>query len=135
MRLFLEKKASNQIEFGVIYGVIALLMLGAAWWPPLLSLAPGCVFQGLTGVPCPTCGSTRSLVHLSHGDIVSAFSMNPLVTLAMIAAVVYFLFSLIILAFDLPRITCILTDKEKSVMRAAVLIILLAQWAYLTIRL
>ena len=135
MRFSLKKKCPNQIEFGVIYGVIALLLLSAAWWPPILSLAPGCVFRGLTGVPCPTCGSTWSLVHLSHGDILSAFSMNPLVTLVMIAAVLYFFFSLILLAFDLPRITCILTEKEKSLARAAVVMLLLAQWAYLTIRL
>lgn len=135
MRFSLGKKAPNQIEFGLIYGVIALIMLGVARWPPILSLAPGCVLKGLTGVPCPTCGSTRALVHLSHGDIVLAFLMNPLVTIALIGAVLSFLTSLITLAFDLPRITCLLTDKEKSLARAAVVMLLLAQWAYLTMRL
>lgn len=131
MRLFLKKNASNQIEFGLIYGGIALLMLGAAWLPPILSLAPDCVFQGLTGLPCPACGSTRSFVHLSQGDVLSAFSMNPLTTLGMIAAVLYFLSSLITLAFDLPRISFLLTDKEKNRARAGVVMLLLAQWAYL----
>jgi hypothetical protein len=131
MRFTLDKKAPNQIEFGVIYGVIALIILGVAGWPPILSLAPGCVFKTLTGIPCPTCGSTRSLVHLSHGDIVPAFFMNPLVTLAMVTTVLYFLISLITLAFDLPRIRCMLTDKEKSIVKAAAVTLLLAQWSYL----
>lgn len=135
MRFSLEKKEPSQIEFGLIYGVIALIMLGVARWPPILSFAPDCIFKGLTGGPCPTCGSTRALVLLSHGDLVPAFSLNPLVTLAMIAAVLYFLANLIMLAFHLPRITCILTDKEKNVVRAAAIILLLAQWAYLTMRL
>jgi len=135
MRFFLEKKAPNQIEFGLIYGVIALIILGAACWPPILTLAPDCVFKGLTGMSCPTCGSTRSLVYLSQGDIMPAFSMNPLVTLAMIAAVLYFLTTLVALAFDLSRITCTLTHKEKNIARAAAVMLLLAQWAYLTLRL
>lgn len=135
MRFSLGKKTPHQIEFGLIYGVIALIMLGVARWPPILSLAPACVFKGLTGIPCPTCGSTRALVHLSHVDIVPAFLMNPLTTLALIGAVLYFLTSLITLAFDLPRIACLLTDKEKNIARATVAILLLAQWAYLTLRL
>ncbi len=134
MRLYLKKKSSNQIEFGIIYGGIALVMLGAGRLLPILSFAPDCVFKGLTGIPCPTCGSTRSVVHLAHGDILSALAMNPLTTLCLISAIVYFIASLMSVAFDLPRINVILADKEKNVMRAGVVMILLAQWAYLIIR-
>ena len=134
MRLYLKKKSSNQIEFGIIYGGIALVMLGAGRLLPILSFAPDCVFKGLTGIPCPTCGSTRSVVHLAHGDILSALAMNPLTTLCLLAAIVYFIASLMSVAFDLPRINFILADKEKNVMRAGVVMILLAQWAYLIIQ-
>jgi hypothetical protein len=134
MRLYLQKRTSNQIEFGIIYGGIALLMLGAGWLLPILSFAPDCVFKGLTGLHCPTCGSTRSVVHLAHGDILSALVMNPLTTLCLVAAIVYFIASLMSVAFDLPRINVILADKEKNVMRAGVVVVLLAQWAYLIIR-
>lgn len=134
MRLNLKKKSSNQIEFGIIYGGIALLMLGVSRLLPVLSFAPDCVFKGLTGIPCPTCGSTRSVVHLAHGDILSAFAMNPLTTLCLMAAIVYFISSLMSVAFDLPRINILLADKEKKVMRAGAVMILLAQWAYLIIQ-
>jgi hypothetical protein len=134
MRLYLKKKSSNQIEFGIIYGGIALSMLGAVWLLPVLSSAPDCVFKGLTGIPCPTCGSTRSVVHLAHGDILSALAMNPLTALCLMAATVFFIYSLMSAAFDLPRINFLLADKEKNVMRAGVVVLLLAQWAYLIIR-
>jgi hypothetical protein len=134
MRLYLQKRTANQIEFGIIYGGIALLMLGVGWMLPILSFAPDCVFKGLTGIPCPTCGSTRSVVHLAHGDILSALAMNPLTTLCLFAAIVYFIASLISVVFDLPRINFLLADKEKNVMRAGVVMILFAQWAYLIIQ-
>ena len=36
-----------------------------------------CPFHLLTGYDCPFCGGQRLLVALFHGDIVSAFSFNP----------------------------------------------------------
>jgi hypothetical protein len=133
MRLFLKKRAPDQIEFGIIYGGIALLMLGVGWLQPMLSFAPDCAFKGLTGIPCPTCGSTRSVVHLSHGEILSAFVMNPLTTLCLMSAVLYFIYSSISAALYLPRISLRLTDTERNIMRAGVVMLLLVQWAYLII--
>jgi hypothetical protein len=134
MRLSLKKRSSNDLEFGIIYGGTAFLMLGAGRLPPVLSFAPDCVFKGLTGIPCPTCGSTRSVAHLAHGDILSALAMNPLTTLCLLAAIGCFIAGLVSLAFDLPRINVFLADKEKNVMRAGAAVILLAQWAYLIIQ-
>jgi len=131
MRLSLKKRDPSHIEFGIIYGSIAILMLAAGRFLPILSFAPDCVFRGLTGIPCPTCGSTRSLMHLSHGDILSAFFMNPLTTLCLIAAIVYFFASIMRVVFDLPRINILLTVKEKNVVRAGVVMALVVQWAYL----
>ena len=132
MHLYLKKKEPGQIEFGIIYGGIALLMLGAGRMLPVLSFAPACVFRGLTGIPCPTCGSTRSLVHLSHGDVLSALSLNPLTTLSLIAAIVYLFLSIMSMAFDLPRINILFTDNEKNGMRAGAVMTLFVQWVYLT---
>ena len=133
MRLFLKKRAPDQIEFGLIYGGIALVMLVVGRFQPILSFAPDCIFKGLTGIPCLTCGSTRSVAHLSHGDILSAFAMNPLMTLCLISAVLCFIYSLVSAAFDLPRISFHLTDKERNNMRAGVVMFLLVHWAYLII--
>jgi hypothetical protein len=133
MRLYLNKKTPDRIEFGIIYGGIALLILGAGRFLPILSLAPHCVFRGLTGIACPTCGATRAIMHLSQGNILSAFAMNPLTTLCLISAVAWFFTSLAGAAFDLPRIGVILTDTEKHIVRAGAAILLLVQWVYLVI--
>lgn len=37
-----------------------------------------CIFKNLTGFPCPSCGSTRSVVSLFHGDPMAAININPL---------------------------------------------------------
>jgi len=42
------------------------------------SLEPGvCLFKRLTNIPCPSCGSTRSVLSLMNGDIQSALIWNP----------------------------------------------------------
>ena len=39
---------------------------------------PGiCLFRQLTGIPCPSCGSTRSVLSLLHGDLIGALIWNP----------------------------------------------------------
>ena len=37
-----------------------------------------CPFKLLTGMDCPTCGTTRGVAALLNGDISSAWSYNPL---------------------------------------------------------
>lgn len=37
-----------------------------------------CVFKHVTGIPCPSCGSTRSVVSLVQGNIGQAIYTNPL---------------------------------------------------------
>ncbi len=39
-----------------------------------------CYFKALTGYACLTCGATRALGHLSRFDVVSALSIQPLVS-------------------------------------------------------
>ena len=44
-----------------------------------LSLEPGvCMFKRVTGVPCPSCGSTRSVLSILNGDIFGAILWNPI---------------------------------------------------------
>lgn len=39
---------------------------------------PGiCLFKRITTIPCPSCGSTRSVLSLLKGDIAGAFYWNP----------------------------------------------------------
>ena len=37
-----------------------------------------CLVKHFTNIPCPSCGSTRSILSLTKGDFNEAFSINPL---------------------------------------------------------
>lgn len=47
-----------------------------------------CLIHGVFGVPCPTCGSTRVVLHLSGGRLDEALRSNPLVALGLLAGTV-----------------------------------------------
>jgi hypothetical protein len=56
-----------------------------------------CTFKLWTGLPCPSCGSTRALGCLAHLDVFGAFAMNPLATLAAAAIALWAAADLVLL--------------------------------------
>jgi hypothetical protein len=81
--------------------------LPAAWHPFLILLGAGlvalgvrfclqfhvplpfCILRRTTGLPCPGCGSTRSLAAWAHLDPLSALRFNPLLFCAVIGLVLW----------------------------------------------
>ena len=65
---------------------LAILWLAAAvsalalkpLWMAIAPLLRPCVFRSLTGIPCPTCGTTRAATSFLNGEILAAFAANPL---------------------------------------------------------
>ena len=43
-----------------------------------------CLFKRLTNIPCPSCGSTRSVLLLLKGDVLGALSLNPFGVILMV---------------------------------------------------
>jgi hypothetical protein len=37
-----------------------------------------CLIKKTTGIPCPSCGSTRAVVLISQGDFIQALHVNPI---------------------------------------------------------
>jgi hypothetical protein len=71
--------AAHPVTLLLGLGLLAVIVNVAMRWQwPL----PFCVLRKLTGVPCPACGSTRSLLAWTHLDPVAAFLFNPLFFLA-----------------------------------------------------
>jgi len=134
MHLTLKKRASGDIVFGLIYGTITILALIAVRFLPVLELMPSCVFRAFTGIPCPTCGATRSLVHLANGNLSASFGMNPAIALLLFAALLMFAYDVATL-FSGSRISLSLTPREATLMRAGAVVVLLANWAYLALSL
>ena len=51
-----------------------------------------CLIKHLTNIPCPSCGSTRSVISLTKGDFIGALYFNPigyLVTIIMLIAPIW----------------------------------------------
>jgi hypothetical protein len=55
-------------------GILAGTLLLAHYHVP----GPPCLFRLLTGIPCPGCGMTRSLMALWRGDLLTSFRYHPL---------------------------------------------------------
>ena len=58
-----------------------------------------CFFKNITGYPCPSCGITRSVSELFHGNIFEAIYMNPLgiIVFLIITTVPFWIFTDLIL--------------------------------------
>jgi len=51
-----------------------------------------CIIKHATNIPCPSCGSTRSVISLTKGDFIGALKFNPigyLVALIMLIAPIW----------------------------------------------
>ncbi len=134
MRIITRKRAAGELEFGIIYGTIALAAVGAASVLPLMKLVPSCLFRSLTGMPCPTCGTTRALMHFSRGDLATAFSQNPLFVSLLTLTFLYFVVNSIATLLRFPRVIVLLSSFERSLLTAAACIIIAANWTYLLAR-
>ncbi len=118
---------------GAVFGGIGVLA-GAAVALLHLDRLPVvfCTFKSLTGLPCPTCGSTRALGRLAVLDLAGALRMNPLgaVVLALVAV-----WALVDLSLW-PRHRALLLEVHPRWawrLRIAALALFLANWVYLLI--
>ena len=116
---------------GLIFGAIGALGAVAVGLLHLdrmkLSL---CYVKALTGLPCPTCGSTRAAGRLFELDLAGAFAMNPLATLAACAIVAWALGDLVLL----PRRRALgieIAPRTGTALRVGVVVAVVLNWAYL----
>lgn len=90
-----------------IYTLILLFCLaGYIWifinqnlWAEKFSSSAGvCLIKHLTSIPCPSCGSTRSVLSFFNGDFSGSFYWNPigiLLVITMISAPVWIIYDLL----------------------------------------
>jgi hypothetical protein len=107
-------------------------MAAAAVWLLHLDRIPltFCLFKAFTGLPCPTCGSTRALGRLFALDLGGALRMNPFTT---VVAVVVAGWALADLAL-LPRRRALGVDISPRLgfaLRVVALVLFVANWVYL----
>lgn len=113
-----------------------MLAVGAAMPPDWVMHGPQlCIFKIMSGIPCPGCGLTRSVVLLMHGDVSGSLFFHPL-------GVVFVLGAMVLAAVDLfgwwrsrragraPLSPSWLLDRIAQTPAAWVLVgVLMALWA------
>jgi|MudIll2142460700_1097286.scaffolds.fasta_scaffold152900_3 hypothetical protein len=135
MRITWRSRSAGEIEYGLIYGAIAILAMVAARLLPLGAFLPPCTFRALTGFSCPACGSTRALASLAQGEVLASAAFNPLCSAVIAAAVSAFLVNGIMLFLRLPRPSFSLTAFEAACVRSLTAVLVLMNWAYVAFHL
>jgi len=122
---------AGRMPLGAIFGGIGLLGAALVGLFHLDRLPFSvCFLKALTGIPCPTCGSTRAVGCLAHGDLPGAFAMNPLTTAAFLVLVPWALADLALLTRG-RALGVAVSARAGHVLRLAVVVAVLANWAYL----
>ena len=117
----------------MIWGAIGLVALAVARFVPSgLTDFYHCPFHSLTGIPCLTCGMTRSFRHVVHGRFFEAFDLNPLGAIFCIFTILFVVYAFTVIVFHIPRPRLQLENPvQHLVLRFGLPGILLLNWIYL----
>jgi hypothetical protein len=112
------------VSVAAVVGGGAWLALGLPWL--------ACPFRAVTGYPCLTCGATRCAIAFSHGNLLLAWSWNPLTFLALCGVALFDLYATAVLLTHGPRLRVIdWTRAEKNAVRIAAVVLIAVNWTYL----
>ena len=116
----------------VCCGVLWLVLAGSI---ELLGRRAGpkpviCPLKRLTGLPCPTCGTTRSALSLMMGEVSDAVCYNPL----MFATGLMVLAVLLVRAASGRHVRIHVSRGERLTGWVAVGLLVTANWAYVICR-
>ena len=132
MRLERREVTREGLELGLVFGGVLLLAaaLGTAWLQFGLP-RPICYFHEWTGVPCPTCGSTRLLGALLRGDLAAALAWNPLVFMTLAGVLTWGVAAGARRLLGLPAWRLRLEPRERNGLRLGAVAVIVAGWSYL----
>jgi hypothetical protein len=129
-RVRLRPATREERQLAVLW--FAAAAAGVALRPVWIALAPflrPCTFRALTGIPCPTCGTTRTALALMDLDLGTAFALNPL---AAAAGVLFVAGGFAALLWTVARWPVVIVEGRVQRWLAAALVgAVLVNWLYL----
>jgi len=105
MKPVTSKQKGELTSYVIILLLCSIILGGAVGFKPSTPEAPSlqvgritlpniCIFRATTGLPCPGCGLTRSIVAAAHGHLTASFSHHRLGLLVFIYVFLQFVFNL-----------------------------------------
>ena len=134
MRIYWRRLRPGELDHELVWLLVTVTAaaMGAAWFALHLPW-PRCNFRALFGIPCFTCGSTRSAIALLQGDVSGAWSWNPLATIAMLAIALFDVYALGVLVSRAPRLRIDL-GRAKWPIVLVLLVLAATNWVFLLVR-
>lgn len=116
-------------EFWVIAGLVMALVIARLLPLPQNGTIGGmpslCPFRNITGLPCPGCGLTRSVVYSAHGQWQQAIAYHPFGPLFLVGAGI----ALIPAVISLRRPFNLYQTRIASILLTMTAIAILILWA------
>ncbi|MGD9549118.1 MAG: DUF2752 domain-containing protein [Candidatus Krumholzibacteriia bacterium] len=109
-------------------GGVALLLV--RFMPEAFLAWARCPLREATGIPCPTCGGSHTLVALARGDPWTALGANPALCGFVLAFAVAVLWAALALAVPALRVDVRLGPRERRTARWLAVLGIVASWAY-----
>jgi hypothetical protein len=76
-----ERPSAHERRLTLLWAAGVLLVVALRpLWLMVPDLLPRCRFRALTGLPCPTCGTSHAAVAMLQAHLGEALAANPLVT-------------------------------------------------------
>ena len=133
MRLIVRRLEPGELNHELLWLSVSSgsLSLAVIWFSLALPW-PICGFHQITGLPCLTCGATRSTIALLHGNFAAAWLWNPIAFLALCGVAVFDLYALSVLVARARRLRIVfLNERAKHFTRLMVIAALALNWIYL----
>jgi hypothetical protein len=129
----LRPLAPKETDFEFLFLVVSSVAAASCFvWLASGLPWPGCWFRRLTGLPCPTCGATRTALALAHGNFMAAWRHNPLIFVCYTGIIILNLYCLGVLLFQFPRVRLSgLPLYFKRCLSVLVVGALVVNWVYL----
>ncbi len=115
------------VAVGIVWAALVVVFVLVK---PAGTEATLCLFRNATGLPCPTCGSTRAALAVADGRLVDAVVLNPLMTVAILVGVVWLTFHV---GFA-RRIELDLTRPARGLAWGTMALLLAANWVWVIAR-
>ena len=123
------------------YGLMAIFCLFGFVWVLMnqfanqtVKIPSVCIFKNITSLPCPSCGSTRSLISLMAGSFREAFYLNPfgyIIFLFLIIAPIWIFADYVLKSESLFNVFQLIQQRfQKRAYQLAFILIIISNWLW-----